>query len=268
MRTPLVQPAHNRPIARRCTEQFMLADVPFRSGAAFIAIGLRSPAPSLHDTTVDQQAQWIYRAVTVVDGSPTPPLWAMGAYQALPQPSYLLLTKNFSPAQLQCQVCRRGKRLLIRRDPEGYRCQQCLWDATDQPSGHRSAPILRHQSHRLELAERSTVIPPTEIRLADLLVARQRCFPLSPHRSEHPRWILAVQEFRTFVWEMTGISPADSWFWPSLIQPLMARVTNAWEHGDWEGFQDSIARGKQEVAALQVSTMLAGWEASTAEGTA
>ena len=267
MKPALIPPAENPPILRRCTEQLMLTDVPFRSGGAFIAIGLQSPAPSLYDTTVDQQVRWIYRAVTAVDGGPTPSLWAIGAYQALPQPSYLLLTKNFSPAQLQCQACRRGRRLLIRRD-------QTATDVSTVSSRRLSRivtvspPILRYQGHRLELAESSTVVPPTEIRLSDLLLVRQRCFPLPPHRSEHPRWILAVQEFRTYVWEMTGISPADSWFWPSLIQPLMTRVMGAWEQGDWEGFQNSIARGKQEVAALHVSNMLAGWEASTAEGTA
>jgi hypothetical protein len=128
--------------------------------------------------------------------------------------------------------------------------------------------VIRYQGQCLELAEYSTLIPPTELALPDLLVALHQYFPRSPQRMDHPRWALAVREFRTFLWEMTGLRPAHGPLWGMVVQPVLEPVIRAWEEEDWEGFQSAIAAGKEEIASLQLSGILASGVMEMVEGTA
>jgi uncharacterized protein YhfF len=57
-------------------EQLVVVKVSTRSGPVLLMAGLRTGATALLDSS------GIYRAVTAVDGKPTPMLWTDGAYQA------------------------------------------------------------------------------------------------------------------------------------------------------------------------------------------
>ena len=241
-------------------DQLLVVNVATRSGSVPLVLGIR------HHTAVRLISR-VYRAVTAINGTPVPPLWANGAFQALPSPPDVWLYKDFRPAHFLCPVCRRGKRDLMVPDTGGHRCWRCFFDRGVQ-GPVVAPPVIRYHGHRLELTETSTGIPPTEVQVPDLVVAWHHYFPRSPHDQEHPRWVLAAREFRTFVWEMTGLTPSNEPLWKTVVQPVWEPVMSAWEEGDWDGYQAAIAAGKEELASYQLAGMLSSGVMEMVEGTA